>query len=479
MRHSVRYPVILLAAGMVCLFTWQVYRAAVQADVSEAYMYVCNDPWGQWPCDENNTDFGSLTNYEYVYVPQVLSNEWPAAADSQALKAWAIAIRTFGWREIPCGSIWSYETIGNTEYRIENNISQRYWLPDGSQNTIQSKHTNAVNVTADMMMRRSGDYVAACAKYKADCGDPTATGPEENWTLWGVPDPVDSNTGMHLSGMSQNGTHAWELSGYDGAAPLDYRQMLTHYYTQISLSGVPSVYRWTWLDVDTTQTRYGSYYGPKTNTPLTMQTGRKYSVLFHIQNTGTVEWNINGAWPEYLSYHWYDSSGTSVVIWDGLRSSPGFGLNPAQDTQFYAALVAPFSPGEYTLKWDMISEGFFWFSDQYGLDWPTQDVSINVQASADLVHLAYVKNSGGWVSIISIHNNSDSTAQVDVTYVAGGRTDSSFSYVISAYGTRNVTPPLDFVGSAWIAADRDITVSVEPEPEQVLLPLALKDCWVR
>jgi hypothetical protein len=47
--------------------------------------------------------------------------------------------------------------------------------------------------------------------------------------------------------------------------------------------------------------------------------------------------------------------------------------------------------------------------------------------------------------------------------------------VLSSGETRDVTPLADFFGSAWVAANRDITVSVYPEPEQVFLPLALKN----
>jgi len=477
MKHSMKRLATLLTATLISLSVWHIHFVIpVQASVSETYVYVCGDPWGQWPCDENNTDFGSLKSYEYTYVPQVLANEWPGQASNESLKAGAIAIRTFGWRELGCGAIWGLKTVGSTEYRIEHNISQRYWLPDGSQNPILTKHTNAVNAMSTVTMRRGGDYNAACAKYKADCGNPTATGPEENWTLWGVPDPVDSDTSMHLSGMSQNGTHAWELSGYAGAAPLDYRQMLTHYYAQISLSGAPGVYRWTWLDVDTTQTRYGRYYGSKANTPSTMQTGRAYQVPFHIQNTGTVMWNNSGTYAERLSYHWYDSSG-HVVTWNGLRNPLGANVYQAQDIQLQAKVVAPFSPGTYALKWDMMSEWPsepWWFSTQFD-GWPTQDITVNVQPSPGLAHLPFVQNSGGWVSTISIHNNTGYWALADVTYVSGGDTDSSFSYWVSPYGTTNVTPPSGFIGSAWVAADRDIAVSVSPEPEQVFLPLALKD----
>ncbi len=479
MKRSTKRLLALFIATLISLPIWYTYFAApVRASVSETYVYVCNDPGGNWPCGIDR--FGPVS-YESSYVAHILANEWPGEASDQSLKAGAIAIRTFGWRSIPCGAVDNYYTIGDTQYRVENNYSQSYWLPDGSQNPILTKHTNAVDSTAEVTLRNHTTYDYVCAKYKADCGNPTADGDDEAWTLVGVPDPVDSdNGGYYLEGLSQNGTHAWELDGYAGAAPWDYRQILTHYYAQVTMIGL-SFDRWTWLDVDTAggirYTGYSGeqYYGPLAHTPQTMQTGRAYDVPFHIQNTGAYQWNDTGSYPERLSYHWYDSEG-DLVTRDGLRTSLGTDIvYQSRDIHLQARIVAPFHPGSYILAWDMVSEegtDIFWFSDS-GNDWPTQDITVDVQPSATLVHLPYVRNSGGWVSTITIRNYSGSSAEVDVTYMAGSCTDSSFSYVLSSGETREVTPPADFFGSAWAAANRDITVSVYPEPEQVFLPLML------
>jgi hypothetical protein len=336
MKLLAKRLVVLLTAGVIFLFAVQTYPvASVRTSVSTTEVYVCTGTGGDWPCATN--PYGRIS-FEGSYIPQVLANEWPGAAGDQALRAGAIAIRTFGWRyPLGCGAVWGYKTVGGTDYRIEHNIAQRYWLPGGGQNTIQSKHTNAVNATSGMVMRRYSDNDYACAKYKADCGNPTADGGEEPNTLISVPDPVDTKTTI-ASGMSQNGTHAWELSGYAGAAPLEYRQMFTHYYANIYMYGL-SFYRWTWLDVDTAGgTRYGDYYGPFAHTPLTMQTGRAYLVPFHVQNTSCYNWNNSGSYPERLSYHWYTSGG-SLVTWDGLRTSLGRDVPPADDLHLQAKSV--------------------------------------------------------------------------------------------------------------------------------------------
>jgi hypothetical protein len=449
----------------------------VRAEVSQIYVYVCTGDGGDWPC---TNPYGPIS-YEGNYIPQVLANEWPGQANIEALKAGAITIRTFGWRRPGCGAIWGYRSIGGTDYRIEHNISQRYWLPNGGQNTILSKHTAAVNATNEMVLRNhiTSNYI--CAKYKADCGNPTAAGADEPWTLASVADPVDrDNGGYHLDGLSQNGSHAWELSGYMGAAPWDYRQILSHYYAQTAMRGLP-FNRWVWLDADTTGgTRYTAisgeqYYGTRAYTPLSMRTGRSYVVPFHVQNTSAYSWNNVGVFPERFSYHWYDAQG-NLVIWNGLRTELGLNeVSPAQDMTLQAKVVAPFTPGIYTLKWDMVSTGEvdYWFSTQSG-EWKTQDVVVDVQSSSDITYLPYVLNRPGWVSVISIRNNQGYIVSVDVTYMTtDGYTDSIVTRQLLPFATVDVTPPAGFWGSAWVAAGADVTVTISPTPKQSYLPLTL------
>ncbi len=461
---AVVIPLVAVQSGPV---------ASAQTSVSETYVYVCADS-GSYRCGSGN-EYGPIS-YEGNYVPRVLANEWPGQAGSEALKAGAVAIRTFGWRDIPCGAVWGHRIVGGTEYRIEHTGSQAYW----GCCTPQTRHYDAVNATAGNTLRNHSTYNYICAKYKADCGNPTADGADEPWTLVSVPDPVDSdNGGYYLAGLSQNGSHAWELSGYAGAAPWDYRQILAHYYAQVTMRGL-TFNRWAWLDADTAGgIRYTGlsgeqYYGPLARTPRTMQTGLAYQVPFHLQNTSPYQWNSSGSYSEQLSYHWYDSAGR-LVTWEGLRTSLGADVYPSRNIQLQAKVVAPFYPGTYTLKWDMVSETY-WFSEGYG-GWPTQNVVVNVQPSADLVFLTYIRNSGGWVSTITVRNNSTSVwASADVTYIAaGGAIHSSTSYLIPPSGVGTATPPPGFFGSAVVAATQDITVNVQPSPKQVFLPLALKN----
>jgi len=264
--------------------------AYVQTIVSPTHVYVCNDPGGFWPCNPGR-EYGPIS-YEGDYIPHVLANEWPAQSGTESLKAGAIAIRTFGWRNAPCGAV-SYDmTVGGTEYHVEHNGAQAYW----GCCTPATRHYDAVNATADKAIRNHYSAELICAKYKADCGDPTAYGAEEPDTLTSVPDPVDSdNMNFSASGLSQNGSHAWELYNYSQSAPWDYRQILTHYYAYIDMTGL-AFNRWTWLDPDVAggirhTSNYGEqYYGPRTNTPGSMYTSLIYQVPFHVQNTSAYVW---------------------------------------------------------------------------------------------------------------------------------------------------------------------------------------------
>ncbi len=368
------------------------------------WVYVCG-------IDCNNPDLDVLVGYDFdttdhtAYAPQVLANEWHWLSQDQALRAGAVVIHTFAHREIGpgCGAVLArthnLPWPPFTPLSVENSWSQRYWLDPSeqtSQNAISSAHRDAVEDTLLVRVFRS-DWDYACAKYFANCGNPTANSSLESETLISVPDPVSSNSAFptptpHQPGMSQNATHAWELAGYAGAAPWDYHQMLTHYYAHVRLSGADYDYRWAWLDVTPDIRFHGTYgedyYGPLAHTPTTMLTGMMYDVQMHIQNTGNATWNHEGSNAVLLSYHWYDSSGQNVVTWDGLRTNLGQDVGPTGDVWLNARVLAPLQSGTYVLKWDVVKEGVTWFNWQQ--NWPTQEVTVNVQQAPGVVYLPIV-----------------------------------------------------------------------------------------
>ena len=62
-----------------------------------------------------------------------------------------------------------------------------------------------------------------------------------------------------------------------------------------------------------------------------------------------------------LGAHWFDAAGTTPVHDDERLSLP-YDLHPREQAEFLVRVVAPKSPGSYTLEFDMVQEGISWFS---------------------------------------------------------------------------------------------------------------------
>ncbi len=342
------------------------------------------------------------------YIPSVLTQEWPDAAGYQALEAGAIAIRTFAQREIGCGA---YDYDAPDGLMVLNNNSQHYY----TNKTVKTDHHNAVQWTAGINAYNTVGN-RACAKHNANNGDPTAQGPEVP-TTWGTWDAVETNcnlftpcgTSSHNPGVSQNGTHAWELSigpnsrGFQ-SAPWTWQQMLGHYYTGVSVSGganntyVPAVtdprYRWVWVNAndaanttfyetrfpcDSTCERYRATYA---ETPATMNAGQSYNVYFVLKNTGTADWLIDGYYPIRLGYRWYFVDGSLVPqnYWpdNNLTPLPQIGYADVPFTMT-AVVHPPTLSGWFILEWDLYRVNWMWFKDASGGGAPaTQRVLVAV-----------------------------------------------------------------------------------------------------
>lgn len=103
MKSLAKQLAVLAVVGVMCFSTTQAQpHASVQSTVSDTQVYVCTED-GTYRCD--GTYHHGPIDYESDYIRHVLANEWPGQADDQALKAGAIAIRTFGWRyPLGCGA---------------------------------------------------------------------------------------------------------------------------------------------------------------------------------------------------------------------------------------------------------------------------------------------------------------------------------------------------------------------------------------
>lgn len=389
-------------------------------DGSRNSVYVCLNARLS-DCDKANNP-GAIVEYSTFshYIEQVLTNEWDSRANSESLKAGAVAIRSFSERTIGCGAYTGYtikEPFLPLPMRILFNRSQVYKFSDsghncGSYNCIENRHKNARDDTDDEYLREAS-YVAACVKYNSDNGNPTIIGPGN---LIGVPDTTDSNhpvfdqtefanspNNCRRPGMSQNGSVAW--SGYvksgvsvDNLAPWNYCQILSHCYPQDRLACGIDIYRWVWLDVDKSKVSFAGprgrvwvnpdtctvpgssylywtgddYYPPVANVPKTLETNQIVPVTINVQNTGLSSWSTGNI---KLSYHWYTAWG-SLVTWNGERGDLPYNLSPGQSAQITVNVRTPSSSGNYEIRFDMVHEGVTWFSQQN--NWPTLNAPVTI-----------------------------------------------------------------------------------------------------
>ena len=67
-------------------------------------------------------------------------------------------------------------------------------------------------------------------------------------------------------------------------------------------------------------------------------------------------------YPVHIAYHWFDQTGRTPVVFDGMRTMLPLPLEQAERGRQLAATVqAPHQPGVYNLSMTLVQEGFFWF----------------------------------------------------------------------------------------------------------------------
>jgi hypothetical protein len=125
---------------------------------------------------------------------------------------------------------------------------------------------------------------------------------------------------------------------------------------------------------------YGAVYG-RVTAPAAASPGEVFNVTVHLTNTGWIDWNSQDTSPVFLSYHWQDRSGRTLVR-DGWRSALPAVLAQGQQAQATVRVQAPEDVGDLVLAIDLVHEGVAWFSD-HGV--PPASVPVRVQrATASL-----------------------------------------------------------------------------------------------
>lgn len=106
--------------------------------------------------------------------------------------------------------------------------------------------------------------------------------------------------------------------------------------------------------------------------PSALAASATTQVSVQVTNTGDETWAVSGGNPVNLSYHWYDTSG-AVAVWDGVRTTIGTSVAPQGSATVSATVIAPQTPGAYTLRFALVKEGIAWFAQT------SAPIAVNVQ----------------------------------------------------------------------------------------------------
>lgn len=95
-----------------------------------------------------------------------------------------------------------------------------------------------------------------------------------------------------------------------------------------------------------------------------VKAGQNYTLDITVKNTGTQPW-MSGTGPQSVDagYRWFDSAGKMLFI-EGNRAFLNATVPPGGSESLKLVVVAPSTPGQYTLSISMVQEGIAWFFNQ-------------------------------------------------------------------------------------------------------------------
>lgn len=89
--------------------------------------------------------------------------------------------------------------------------------------------------------------------------------------------------------------------------------------------------------------------------------------IVSVKNEGTATWFTGslsrGTQGIFVSYHWYDETGTKMVYNDGYRTKLPYPLKPSESIEIELMVRAPGTAGKYVLAVEVLQEHVRWFSD--------------------------------------------------------------------------------------------------------------------
>ena len=100
------------------------------------------------------------------------------------------------------------------------------------------------------------------------------------------------------------------------------------------------------------------------DTPVGMVVGQTVTVNLRAQNVGTFAWQPGGAQPVHLGYRWFNARGAPQLDIEDRRTALPADVPVNGEVTLGAWLIAPKTPGTYTLRWSFVAAGSTWFAEQ-------------------------------------------------------------------------------------------------------------------
>ncbi|MGH7961762.1 MAG: SpoIID/LytB domain-containing protein, partial [Candidatus Binatia bacterium] len=153
------------------------------------------------------------------YVKRVVPHESPRSWPIETLKAQAVAVRSYAWRQI-------IEQQG-LDYDVWDTTADQYMC-----DVTYSETNAAVDATSGQHLVYTGNNTPIFAQYSAENSSATGQG---NYYLIAVDDPPGFGELRygHGKGFSQWGGKRWAEANAEW--PWSYRQILLHYYSEVRL----------------------------------------------------------------------------------------------------------------------------------------------------------------------------------------------------------------------------------------------------
>jgi len=120
---------------------------------------------------------------------------------------------------------------------------------------------------------------------------------------------------------------------------------------------LPNLRQSAWEQLPDYDVRFGWH-----DTPTSLGAGQQVTVYPNLYNYGRLVWSDAGG--VRLGYRWLQNGQAVSENTAAARIIPGAVVNFGQMTALVAQLIAPTTPGAYTLRWDLYCDGVGWFADQ-------------------------------------------------------------------------------------------------------------------